>query len=176
VPDLTPMGPRNQLPIEVRNDVLVYTSAPLERDLTITGEASVELYAATTAEDTDFVAKLVDVYPDGRAINIAEGIIRASFRNGLERQEPVPPGQVLRYVLPLGPTAHVFKKGHAIRLDVTSSLFPTFDRNPNRLINPGEATEADFATATQTVYHDARYPSRLQLPVIPDGKAVKERT
>jgi len=176
VPDLTPMGPRNQLPIEVRNDVLVYTSAPLERDLTITGEVSVELYAATTAEDTDFVAKLVDVYPDGRAINIAEGIIRASFRNGLERQEPVPPGQVLRYVIPLGPTAHVFKKGHAIRLDVTSSLFPTFDRNPNRLINPGEATEADFATATQTVYHDARYPSRLQLPVIPDGKAVKERT
>ncbi|AJY77807.1 X-Pro dipeptidyl-peptidase [Paenibacillus beijingensis] len=174
VPDLTPMGPRNQLPIEVRNDVLVYTSAPLEHDLIVTGEVTVQLYAATTAEDTDFVAKLVDVYPDGRAVNIAEGIVRASFRSGLERPEAVPPDQVLIYTISLGPTANVFKQGHAIRLDVTSSLFPTFDRNPNRLMNPDEATEADFVTATQTIYHDARYPSKLQLPVIADFKGGEE--
>jgi hypothetical protein len=172
VPELTPMGPKNQLPVEIRNDVLVYTSAPLERDLAVVGETEVELYAATTAEDTDFVAKLVDVHPDGRAFNIAEGIIRASFRNGVERAEPVPPGQVLRYTVSLGPTAHVFRKGHAIRLDIASSLFPTFDRNPNRFMNSGEATDADFETATQTIYHDARRPSRLNLPVVPDEKAV----
>jgi hypothetical protein len=79
---------------------------------------------------------------------------------------------VLRYTVSLGPTAHVFRKGHAIRLDITSSLFPTFDRHPNRFMNPGEATDADFETATQTIYHDASRPSRLDLPVVPDDKAV----
>jgi hypothetical protein len=166
VPDLTPMGPRNQLPVEVRGDVLVYTSAPLEEEVEVAGEILLELYAATTAEDTDFVAKLVDVYPDGRAYNVAEGIVRASYRYGLSKREPVPAGEVLRYDLSLGPTAIVFRSGHAIRLDITSSLFPTFDRHPNRFEDPGRATEMDFATATQTIYHDRRYPSRLWLPVI----------
>ncbi|WP_080834467.1 CocE/NonD family hydrolase [Cohnella massiliensis] len=166
VPDLTPMGPRNQLPVEVRNDVLVYTSVPLEEELELAGEIRLELYAATSAEDTDFVAKLVDVYPDGRAMNVAEGIVRASYRHGLDRRESVPPGEVLRYELSLGPTAIVLGRGHAVRLDITSSLFPTFDRHPNRLLNPGLATEADFVTATQTVYHDRLYPSRLWLPVV----------
>lgn len=166
VPDLTPMGPRNQLPIEVRNDVLVYTSEPLREELELAGEVVLELYAATTAEDTDFVAKLVDVYPDGRAYNVAEGIVRASYREGLAKRVPVPPGEVLRYELSLGPTAIQFRIGHSIRLDITSSLFPTFDRHPNRLIDPGKATEADFVTATQTVHHDRIYPSRLWLPVI----------
>ncbi|WP_181410025.1 CocE/NonD family hydrolase [Paenibacillus sp. tmac-D7] len=166
VPDLTPMGPKNQLPVEIRNDVLVYTSDVLKEDLTVIGEVSVELYASTTAEDTDFVAKLVDVYPDGRAINIAEGIVRASYRGGLEKPEPVPPGEVIQYVVSLGPTANVFKKGHSVRLDITSSLFPTFDRNPNRMMNPGQVTAADFVTATQTIYHDRRFASKLTLPVV----------
>lgn len=168
VPDLTPMGPRNQLPVEVRNDVLVYTSAPLAEELDVAGEIKLELYAATSAEDTDFVAKLVDVYPDGLAFNVAEGIVRASYRQGLTKRERVPAGEVLRYELSLGPTAIVFRKGHAIRLDITSSLFPTFDRHPNRLLNPGEATEADFVAATQTIHHDRIHPSRLWLPVIRD--------
>ncbi|MBJ6360113.1 CocE/NonD family hydrolase [Paenibacillus sp. GCM10012307] len=165
VPDLTPMGPKNQLPIEIRNDVLVYTSAPLAEDTVIAGEIKVVLYAATSTEDTDFVAKLVDVYPDGSAYNIAEGIIRASCRNSLEKQEAVEPWKVIRYEISLGSTAILLKKGHAIRLDVTSSLFPTFDRNPNRILPPGEVREADFRTATQTVYHDERYPSHILLPV-----------
>lgn len=166
VPDLTPMGPRNQLPIEIRNDVLVYTSEPLEDDLVLAGEITVELYASTSAEDTDFVAKLVDVYPDGCSFNIAEGIVRASYRNGLSVREPVPRGEVIRYVISLGPTALQFRSGHSIRLHVTSSLFPTYDRNPNRVMNPGEVTEADFVTATQTIYHDERHPSRLWLPIV----------
>ncbi|ALS26590.1 X-Pro dipeptidyl-peptidase [Paenibacillus sp. 32O-W] len=168
VPDLTPMGPRNQIPVEIRNDVLIYSSEPLERDLVVEGEVRVELYASTTAENTDFVAKLVDVYPDGRSYNIAEGIVRASYRNGLAAPEPVTPGEVIRYSISLGPTAAVFRQGHRIRLHICSSLFPTYDRNPNRVMNPGEATEADFATATQTVYHDRLYPSKLWLPVVPE--------
>ncbi|GAB6928645.1 CocE/NonD family hydrolase [Paenibacillus sp. JCM 10914] len=166
VPDLTPMGPRNQISVEIRNDVLVYSSAPLGNDLALAGEAKVELYASTSAEDTDFVAKLVDVYPDGRSYNIAEGILRASFRNSLSEPEPVVPGEVIRYEFSLGPTSAVFRQGHRIRLHVSSSLFPTFDRNPNRWVSPGEVTEADFVTATQCIYHDERYPSKVWLPVI----------
>nr|WP_286155075.1 CocE/NonD family hydrolase [Bacillus sp. FJAT-27264] len=166
VPDLTPMGPKNQIPVELRNDVLVYTSEPLVRELTVIGEIVAVLFVSSSAEDTDFVAKLVDVHPDGRAFNVAEGILRVSYRNGLERREPIVPGEVMELHLSLGPTAIVFLPGHAIRLDVTSSLFPTFDRNPNRLLNPGEVTEGDFVTATQTLFHDNNYPSRLKLPII----------
>ncbi|MFE4710677.1 CocE/NonD family hydrolase [Paenibacillus sp. NPDC056722] len=166
VPDLTPMGPKNQIPVELRNDVLVYTSEPLTRELTVIGEIVAVLFVSSSAEDTDIVAKLVDVYPDGRAFNVAEGILRVSYRNGLERRDPIVPGEVMELHLSLGPTAIVFLPGHAIRLDVTSSLFPTFDRNPNRLLNPGEVTEGDFVTATQTLFHDNNYPSRLKLPII----------
>ncbi|WP_240644295.1 CocE/NonD family hydrolase [Paenibacillus paeoniae] len=170
VPDLTPMGPRNQLPIEVRNDVLVYTSEPLDEDIVVVGEISVVLYAETTAEDTDFVAKLVDVYPGGGAYNVAEGIVRARYRHSLEKPEPLVPGEIVAYTLSLGPTAIAFKRGHAIRLDVTSSLFPTYDRNPNRIIPPGEVTEADFTTATQTIYHDRLRASYVALPVLREKK------
>ncbi|MFC3748312.1 CocE/NonD family hydrolase [Paenibacillus sp. GCM10012306] len=166
VPDLTPMGPKNQIPVELRNDVLVYTSEPLTKGLTVIGEVVAVLFVSSSAEDTDFVAKLVDVHPDGRAFNVAEGILRVSYRNGLERREPIIPGEVMELHLSLGPTAIEFLPGHAIRLDVTSSLFPTFDRNPNRLLNPGEVTERDFVTATQSLFHDNNYPSRLELPII----------
>lgn len=166
VPDLTPMGPRNQILNEVRNDVLVYSTEPLQEELVLSGEVTVELYASTSAEDTDFVAKLVDAYPDGRSYNIAEGIVRASYRQSLSAPEAVVPGEVHRYEISLGPTAAVFRLGHRIRLHVTSSLFPTFDRNPNRVMNPGEATEADFVTATQTIFHDELHPSKLWLPII----------
>ncbi|MHA7964464.1 CocE/NonD family hydrolase [Paenibacillus sp. CAU 1782] len=170
VPDLTPMGPRNQIPVEIRNDVLVYSTEPLLREVIVTGEAMVELYAATTAEDTDFVARLIDVYPDGRSYNVAEGIIRASYRHGLSKRVEVVPGEVVRYRISLGPTAIAFQPGHRIRLHVTSSLFPTFDRHPNRLLEPANVTEADFVTATQCIYHDERYPSALWLPVIQEDR------
>ncbi|GCD84263.1 putative peptidase [Parageobacillus thermoglucosidasius] len=169
-PVLTPMGPKNQLPIEARNDVLVYTSDILEEDVSVVGDIKVILYASTTAEDTDFVVKLIDVHPNGNAYNVAEGIIRASFRNSLERQEPVPASQIIKYEINAGAIANVFKKGHSIRLDITSSLFPTFDRNPNRLVKPGSATEADFIAATQTIYHGGRYPSHVILPIVKEQR------
>lgn len=166
VPELTPMGPKNQLPIEVRNDVLVYTSDVLKEELVLAGDIQAILYASTSAEDTDFAVKLTDVHPDGRSYNIAEGIIRCSRRFSLEYPEPVKPGEVMRLEIPLGATAYVFKRGHAVRVDVTSSMFPTFDRNPNRFMNSGEAGEQDFATAVQLVYHEERYPSHILLPVV----------
>lgn len=170
VPELTPMGPKNQLPIEVRNDVLVYTSSKLEDELTVAGNITVVLYASSTAEDTDFVVKLVDVHPNGNAYNIAEGIVRASYRNSLEHPEPLTPDEVVKYEISLGATANVFRKNHAIRVDVTSSLFPTYDRNPNVFKRAGEVTEADFVTATQTIYHDERYPSHILLPTVKTEK------
>ncbi|MFD0589148.1 CocE/NonD family hydrolase [Paenibacillus sp. GCM10027627] len=169
VPELTPMGPKNQLPIEVRNDVLVYTSDQLQEEIEVAGDIQAILYASTTAEDTDFVVKLVDVHPNGNAYNVAEGIVRASYRHSLEHPKPISPGEVLEYVISLGSTAIIFQKGHSIRIDVTSSLFPTYDRHPNVFKKPGEVTESDFVTATQTIYHDGRYPSAIWLPIVQKG-------
>jgi len=166
VPELTPMGPKNQLPIEIRNDVLVYTSSKLENELSVAGNITVVLYASSTAEDTDFVVKLVDVHPNGNAYNIAEGIMRASYRNSLEHPEPITPNEVVKYEISLGATAIVFHKNHAIRVDVTSSLFPTYARNSNQFKRAGEVSEADFVTATQTIYHDERYASHILLPTV----------
>lgn len=165
-PVQTPMGPKNQLAIEFRNDILVYTSEVLQQDVEVVGDVYVELYASTTARDTDFVAKLIDVYPDGRAINIAEGIIRASYRHPGEEPSPVEPGEIIQYHISLGPVGNVFKTGHAIRVDITSSLFPTFDRNPNDFIPLGEVEEQHFKTATQTIYHSSTYASAIVLPIV----------
>ncbi|HLZ10050.1 MAG TPA: CocE/NonD family hydrolase, partial [Chloroflexota bacterium] len=158
-------GPIDQRPIEQRADVLVYTSRPLEQDLEVTGPIEVVLYAASSAPDTDFAFKLVDVFPDGRAINLSDGIIRARHRKSLTRPEPLEPGEVAEFKLNLCVTSNVFKKGHRIRLDVTSSNFPRFSRN----LNTGEnvATGTRMQLAHQTVLHSARYPSHVVLPVIP---------
>lgn len=165
-PVLTPMGPKNQIPIEIRNDILVFTSEVLEEDITVSGEIKIILYAATTVEDADFVVKLIDVYPDGRAFNIAEGILRASSRSPSKAPSPVIPGEIIRYEIKAGSVANVFRKGHAIRVDITSSLFPTFDRHPNQFLSSGEVSEASFKSATQTIYHNELYPSHLILPII----------
>jgi len=165
--DVTPitMGPRDQRPAEERSDVLVYTTPPLEEEMEVTGPVSVVLYAASEARDTDFTAKLVDVFPDGYAMNVAQGIIRARYRDSWERPALLEPGHVYKYAIDLWSTSNCFLRGHRIRVEISSSNFPQFDRNPNTG-NPF-GLDAELRTATQTVYHDADHPSHILLPVVP---------
>jgi len=161
----TPAGPRDQRPIESRKDVLVYTSGFLERDVEVTGPVKVVLYASSDAVDTDFVAKLVDVHPDGRSMGMAEGLLRARYRESLSEPSPLEPGKVYALTIDLVGTSNVFLKGHRIRVDVTSSHFPEYDRNPNT----GEpfGMTANVKVANQTVHHSSARPSHVLLPVIP---------
>jgi putative CocE/NonD family hydrolase len=159
-------GPLDQRMLEARADVLVYTSEPLERDLEVIGPVEVVLYAASSARDTDFVVRLCDVHPDGRSVFVTEGIIRARYRDSEEgeRTELLEPGEVAEYRIRVYPTATLFRAGHRVRLDVTSSSFPRFSRN----LNTGEdvATGTRMQVARQTVLHTARYPSHIVLPVV----------
>lgn len=165
--DVTPisMGPRDQCPAEWRPDVLVYTTAPLDAEVEVTGPVSVTLFAASDARETDFTAKLVDVFPNGYAMNVAQGIIRARYRDSWEHPTLLEPGRVYRYPIDLWSTSNCFRKGHRIRVEISSSNFPQFDRNPNTG-NPF-GLDAELRTAGQTVYHDAEHPSHILLPVIP---------
>jgi putative CocE/NonD family hydrolase len=131
----------------------------------VTGPITVVLYARSTAPDTDFTAKLVDVFPDGTAINLANGIQRASYRDSLEAPTPIVPGQVYAYRIKVWPTSNLFGKGHRIRLEISSSDYPQFAPNPNT----GEPFGASAAArpATQTILHDKDHPSQVILPVIP---------
>lgn len=158
-------GPRDQRPIEKRKDVLVYTSEPLQRELEITGPVKLALYASSDAMDTDFVAKLIDVYPDGRAFNVCEGILRARYREGVGQPKFLEPGKTYELRVDLIGTSNVFLKDHRLRVDITSSHFPQFDRNPNT----GEpfGVSDKVKTARQTVHHTAAMPSHIVLPVIP---------
>jgi putative CocE/NonD family hydrolase len=128
---------------------------------------SVILYARTTAPDTDFTAKLVDVFPDGTAVNLSNGVQRASFRESLAHPTPVVPGEVYRYKINVWPTSNLFAKGHQIRLEISSSDYPQFAPNPNTGAPFG--VDAEKRPATQTILHDADHPSALILPVIPAG-------
>ena len=159
-------GPRDQRPIEKRDDVLVYTSEPLSQDLEVTGPVKVVLYASSDAPDTDFVAKLIDVFPDGRAINVCEGVLRARYRESKSRPVPLDPGKTYELAIDLIGTSNVFLPGHRIRVDITSSHFPQFDRNPNT----GEpfGTSAKTRVARQTIHHSEAHPSHVLLPVIPN--------
>lgn len=161
----TPAGPRDQRKIEGRRDVLIYTSDPLEQELEVTGPVKVVLHASSDASDTDFVAKLVDVYPDGTSYNMAEGVLRARYRDSVAAPTPLTPGKVYRLEIDLVGTSVAFLKGHRIRVHVTSSHFPQFDRNPNTGARFG--TTKDVGVAEQTVFHDAERPSHIMLPVIP---------
>lgn len=131
--DVTPvsMGPRNQASLEWRPDILVYTSGILDEDLEVTGPVSMVLCASSDARETDFTAKVVDVAPNGTAINVAQGIIRARYRDWWEEPTLLEPGEIYEYKIDLWSTSNRFLKGHRIRLEVASSNFPQFDRNPN---------------------------------------------
>jgi len=158
-------GPDDYRPVERRDDVLVYTTRPLADDTEVTGPVRVRLYAGSSATDTDFMAKLLDVWPDGYAQRLCDGMVRARFREGMERPRLIEPGHVYAYDIDCWNTCQVFKKGHRIRLEVASSAFPKYDRNPNSGAPLGKSTE--MRTADQTVYHDRNQPSHLLLPVVP---------
>ena len=159
------MGPRDQRPNEYRPDVLVYTTPPLEQEVEVTGPVKMVLYAASSARDTDFVAKLVDVAPNEYAMNVAEGILRARYRDSWEEPTLLEPGRVYKLEIDLWSTSNRFLKGHRIRVEVTSSNFPHYDRNPNTGNAFGQ--DAELQEAQQTVYHDAEHPSHIVLPVVP---------
>ena len=163
-PFLAP-GVFDQRPVETRPDVLVYTTPPLERDTEVTGPITATLYATSSAVDTDFTAKLVDVEPSGYARNLTDGIIRARFRQPRQPASLIQAGQVYRYDIDLWATSNLFKRGHRIRLEISSSNFPRFDRNTNT----GEpiGTDGGFVSAMQTVFHTQECPSHVTLPVVP---------
>ena len=157
--------PADQAPLAERQDVLVYQSKPLTERLEVTGNPVVELFAATSAPDTDFFARLIDVHPDGKAIDVSLGMVRARYRNGLENEKLVKPGEIVRYEIVLNPTSIAFQPGHRIRLDITSSDFPNFDRSHNTAANPN--ADAKLKVAQQSIHSGGEHASVLRLPVIP---------
>ena len=159
-------GPWDQRELEARADVLSYTSDELDADLEVIGPVEMVLYAASSAKDTDFFVRVCDVYPDGRSIFLTEGLIRARYRNSNEGDstELLEPGEVAEYRIRCYPLANVFRRGHRIRLDVTSSSFPRFSRNLNNGEDVGTSTRIELAQ--QTVLHTDVYPSHVLLPVV----------
>jgi putative CocE/NonD family hydrolase len=159
------------IPLSARNDVIVFQSEPLLADLEVTGELKVELWVSSLAVDTDFTAKLIDVYPPsvdfpgGFDLNIGDAIKRARFRDSLAEEKLMEPGEIYKVTIPLYPTSNVFKRGHRIRVDISSSNFPRFDVNPNT----GEPlnNHRRMETATNTIYHSEKYASRIILPTVP---------
>jgi len=159
-----PSGAFDQRPVEARNDVLVYSTPVFKEDTEVTGPVSVELYASSSAVDTDFTGKLVDVWPNGYAQNLTDGILRARYRVSPERPEFMNPGEVYKLILDLVATSNVFLKGHQLRLEISSSNFPHYDRNLNTGADQGHSTR--MVKAMNTVYHDREHPSALIVPVV----------
>ena len=161
------------LPLASRSDVLVFQTDPLIENTEITGPVSVRLWVSSSAVDTDFTAKLIDVYPassdypEGFALNLTDGILRVKFRNSWEYPEPMVPGDIYQIEVGLLPISNLFVKGHRIRLDISSSNFPRFDVNGNTGQNP--ATSAIRIPAVNTVYHDDIHNSYVLLSVVPGG-------
>lgn len=165
-----PGGTRNHEPVETRADVLVYTTPALTEAVEVTGPITMKLFAATTAKDTDWVARLIDVHPDGYARNLQDGIVRARYRQG--QQQPaslIEPGKVYEYDIDLWATSNVFQPGHRIRIEITSSNFPRFDRNLNTGEDPATGTRME--KAQQTIHHSAKYPSHVVLPIVPKSRS-----
>src|SRR5882672_5043841 len=162
------LGPQDQRPAEARNDVLVFTTPAFSQEFEVTGPISAELFVSSSAVDTDFTAKLVDVWPNGFAQNLTDGILRMRYRKSAEKPELVNPGEVYRITIDMWATSNVFLPGHKLRLEVSSSDFPRFDRN----LNTGEeqARGTRIVKATSMVFHDKKHPSALVLPVIPVTK------
>jgi len=158
-------GPRDQRPAEGRKDVLIYSTPAFTQDTEITGPITLDLYASTSAVDTDFTGKLVDVWPNGFAQNLTEGILRLRYRNSQESPELAKPGDIYHVTVNLWATSNVFLAGHRLRLEISSSNFPRFDRN----LNTGEtqASSTRMVPATNAIYHDRQHPSALVLPVVP---------
>lgn len=160
-----PEGSFDQSDVEMRNDVLVYTSAPLTEGIEVTGPLKAVLYVSSTTRDTDFTAKLVDVYPDGKAYNVQEGILRARYRDGYDKKVFMQNGQVYSLTIDMQATGNYFPAGHRIRVEIASANFPRFDRNLNTGGNNYD--EKEWVVARNTIHHTAKYPSHVLLPVVP---------
>jgi hypothetical protein len=162
-----PAGPRDQKKVEERDDVLVFTTAPLTNPIEVTGRVRAKIWISTDVPDTDFIGRVCDVYPDGRSFNLCEGAIRARFRDGTDREAFMEPGKVYEIEIDLWSTSVIFNTGHRIRLQLTSSSAPGYDPNPN--------TGAPFRANTDTrkasvkLYVDPAHPSHLTLPVANSG-------
>lgn len=163
---LIPAGSIDQSPVQRRRDVLVYSTAPLSRGLAVVGPLTLVLYASSSAVDTDFSAKLSDVFPDGRALLLQSGMVRARFRDPGQRASLIEPGRLYRYEIDLWATANLFRPGHRVRVQVASADFPRYERNTNRGGRPGPPLKA-----SQTVFHDSERPSHLVLSVLPEEAA-----
>ena len=158
-------GPVDQRPTESREDVLVYTTPAFQQDTDVTGPVSLELYVSSSAVDTDFTGKLIDVWPNGNAENLLDGILRARYRNSMEKAELMNPGEVYKLTIDLWSTSNVFLAGHKLRVEVSSSNFPRFDRNLNTGEDPESGTR--MVKATNLIYHDRDHASAVVLPIVP---------
>ena len=167
-----PCGPFDQRPLDDRRDILRFQSAPLEQDLEVTGQVFVHLFASSSARDTDFTAKLIDVHPNGAAYNLCDGILRGRYRESLGEQTPMEPGEPYEFLIDLWSTSNLFREGHRIRLDISSSNFPRFDANPNTGESPLPAGDPGqrAVTAQNSVHFGRDHPSRVVLPVIPSSR------
>ena len=163
-----PQGSVDNRKLEERNDILVYTSEPLTEGMEITGPVTGTVYISTDVVDTDITMKLLDVYPDGKAHNITEGIARAKYRNSFSNPELMKPGEVYKIAVELFPTSNYFEAGHRIRIEVSSSDFPNFARNLN---TANSDTTSTIRVAHTKIHHSAQYPSSITLPVIPGGSS-----
>ena len=158
-------GPDDYREIERRQDVLVYTTEPITEDTLVCGPIHAQLYAASSAKDTDFMAKLVDVWPNGFAERLSDGMVRARFRQGMSKPELISPGKIYAYNVNMWNTCEMFKKDHRIRVEISSSAFPKYDRNLNTGEALGKTTRVE--KANQEIYHDTEHPSFVLLPIIP---------
>jgi putative CocE/NonD family hydrolase len=170
-PRVFPWGPFDQRQVEKRRDVLVYSTTPLMSAVEVTGPVKVVLQVASTALDTDFTAKLIDVFPDGAARNLTDGILRMRYRDSLENPKLMMSGEVYKVTVDAGVTSNVFLAGHRIRVEISSSNFPRFDRNPNTGGLVADANPKDARRAIQTVYHEHERSSYVLLPVVPSVPA-----
>jgi len=158
--------PTDQRPLTARTDILVYQTGPLTERIEVTGNPTVELYAASSAPDTDFFVRLIDVAPSGLARDVSLGMVRARYRNGLKRPSLIKPGEVVKYTIRMNPTSNAFLPGHRLRLDITSSDFPNYDRNHNTAAD--QNNDAVLKKARQTIHHGGKYATRIVLPWVPN--------
>lgn len=167
-PKVFPWGPLDQRPVETREDVLVYTTKPLNNDMEVIGPVKVVLYVSSSARDTDFTAKVIDVFADGNARILSDGILRLRYRESLEKEVPANPGETYEITIDAGVVSNVFQKGHSVRVEISSSNFPKFDRN----LNTGGriADETHLLKARQTIYHGREHSSHVELLVLSDGR------
>jgi putative CocE/NonD family hydrolase len=160
------MGPTDQRRLANRQDILVYQTEPLTERIEVTGSPVVELYASSSAPDTDWFVRLIDVYPDGLALDVSHGFLRARYRNGLDKPKLIKPGAIVKYTILMRPTSNAFLPGHRIRLDITSSDFPDYDRHHNTAAN--QNADATLLTARQTIFHGGGQATRIILPWAPN--------